>query len=76
MTRSVAITSALFALGAALAASAGRGGEASFAAKPSAEKAGDMVRISFAVARLTERRAHPQLPPIGITVQTRLRLAE
>jgi len=29
-----------------------------------------------AVTRLTERRANPQLPPIGITVQTRLRLAE
>jgi len=76
MTRSIAITSALFVLGMALTASAGRGGEASFAAKPSAEKAGDIVRISFAAARLLERRANPQVPPIGITVQTRLRLAE
>ena len=76
MKSSTATISALFVLGMALTASAGQAGEASFAAKPSAEKAGDMVRISFAVARLTERRANPQLPPIGITVQTRLRLAE
>ncbi len=54
MRSSTAIISALSVMGLALTASTGLGGETQFAVKPSAEKAGDKVKIAFTVSAPTD----------------------